>query len=114
MKSCLHRFLARYRVGILRTKIPFKLSQGYDAKVLVEVKLSTNTKLVHGYETQLEIYKIADEAKIGIFLIIDIGGLGRKLDDIKIKHDSLTSSGKRASHIAYVDGRRKKSASTRK
>lgn len=94
--------------------VDFKLSQGHRTKVLVEVKLSSNTKLIHGYETQLEIYKTADEAKIGIFLVIDIGELGGKLVAIKAKHDSLVSSGKTASHIRCVDGHRKLSASVRK
>ena len=39
--------------------VDFKLSQGFDSKLVVEVKLSTNGRLVHGYEKQLEIYKKA-------------------------------------------------------
>jgi hypothetical protein len=38
-------------------QIDFKFSSGYETRLLVEVKLSDNPKLVAGYEKQLEIYK---------------------------------------------------------
>jgi hypothetical protein len=93
--------------------VDFKLSQGFDSKLVVEVKLSTNGSLVHGYEKQLEIYKKADDTDLGVFLIIDVGGIGKKYDEVqKIRNDFIKEHGK-ASSIWYVDGTQKASASKR-
>ncbi len=43
--------------------VDFKLSTGFDSRVLVEVKLSSNGKLVAGYQKQLESYKAAEETR---------------------------------------------------
>lgn len=93
--------------------VDFKLSQGFDLKLVVEVKLSTNGSLVHGYETQLEIYKKADDTDLGVFLIIDVGGIGKKYGEVqRLRNDFIKEHGK-ASDIWYVDGNQKASASKR-
>ncbi|RZG14371.1 hypothetical protein EXT47_13965 [Pseudoalteromonas sp. CO342X] len=93
--------------------VDFKMSQGYDSKVVVEVKLSTNTTLVHGYEKQLEIYKRADDTDLGIFLIMDVGGIGKKYADVqKVRREFLAEYGQ-ASDIWFIDGNQKASASKR-
>jgi hypothetical protein len=93
--------------------VDFKLSQGFDSKIVIEVKLSTNGSLVHGYEKQLEIYKKADDTDIGIFLLIDVGGLGKKYDKVqRVRQEFLKEHGK-ASDIRYIDGNQKASASKR-
>lgn len=93
--------------------VDFKLSQGFDSKLVVEIKLSTNGSLVHGYEKQLEIYKKADDTDVGIFLIIDVGGIGKKYGEVqKIRQEFIKEHGK-ASSIWYIDGTQKASASKR-
>lgn len=92
--------------------VDFKVSQGHSAKVVVEVKLSKGT-VVHGYEKQLEIYKKADDTDVGIFLIIDVGSIGRKLARIQtIQKQHMEEFGK-ASEIVVVDANVKESASKR-
>lgn len=93
--------------------VDFKLSQGFDSKLVVEVKLSTNGSLVHGYEKQLEIYKKADDTDLGIFLIIDVGGIGTKYDAVQKKRNDFIKEHGKASEIWYVDGNQKASASKR-
>jgi hypothetical protein len=94
--------------------VDFKLSRGSDAKVLVEIKLSTNSDVVHGYAKQLEIYKKADDTDRAIFLLIDVGHMGNKHMAIgQLRAEALEEFG-RASEIVYVDGRQKASASKRK
>jgi hypothetical protein len=93
--------------------VDFKLSQGFDSKIVVEVKLSTNGSLVHGYQKQLEIYKKADDTDLGVFLIIDVGGIGKKYNEVqRLRSDFIRENGK-ASDIWYVDGNQKASASKR-
>lgn len=93
--------------------VDFKLSQGFDSKLVVEVKLSTNGSLVHGYEKQLEIYKKADDTNLGVFLIIDVGKIGKKYSNVqKLRNEFIKEHGK-ASDIWYVKGHQKASASKR-
>lgn len=85
-------------------KIDFKFSVGFAERVLVEVKLSTNGKVVPGYMTQLEIYKQSQETMKAIYLIIDVGRMGRKGDDL-IKLRNLASKRKEPlSDLEFVDG----------
>lgn len=93
--------------------VDFKLSHGADAKVIVEIKLSTNTSLIHGYEKQLEIYKAAEDTNDAVFLLIDVGMLGNKYSKIQnLRRESL-EAGEKASDIFYVDGNQRASASKR-
>ena len=57
--------------------IDFKFSRGTE-KVLVEIKLSSNSKLVHGYDKQLKAYQNAEPLSKGHLLVLDVGKLGTK------------------------------------
>ncbi|WP_457662836.1 hypothetical protein [Sinorhizobium medicae] len=90
--------------------VDFKFSKGYSNRLVVEIKLSKGT-VVHGYKSQLEVYKTAANTDAGLFLVVDVGGMGRKLSDIK-KHQQLSrEAGHTVSDIVVVDGKRKRSAS---
>jgi len=91
--------------------VDFKFSDGYEARVLVEVKLSTNSKLLQGFERQLEAYKKAESSTSAIYLVIDLGNMTRKRKDLFALRDRMLSQGKRASEIIIVDGTRQLSAS---
>ncbi len=92
--------------------VDFKFSSGYDARVLVEIKLSTG-KVVSGYRTQLEVYKDAEKTMRAFYLVVDVGGMGEKLEKIFDIRNAWVSSGLRASRIEVVDGEMKPSASKR-
>ena len=92
--------------------IDFKFSSGYDARVLVETKMSTG-RVVHGYQTQLEVYKKAESTMRGKYLVVDVGKMGQKLEKIiAIKNERAQRSAP-TSDIFVVDGRKKLSASRR-
>jgi len=93
--------------------IDFKFSKGFKARVLVEMKRSSGT-VVHGYEKQLEFYKKASKTEYGIFVVIDFGDLGNKLEQIMKIRNQAISQGRRASEIIVIDATRKASASKRK
>lgn len=93
--------------------VDFKFSTGYSNKLLVEVKLSKGT-VEHGYTKQLEIYKQASETDAGIFLIVDVGGMGRKLAKIRGVQKLREAAGLPASQIIVVNAKRQASASKRK
>jgi len=94
--------------------VDFKLSKGIRNKVVVEFKLSTNTSLIQGYTTQLEIYKRADKASYAVFVLVDVGSIGssvQRLNKAKAEHER---EGRRASEIFVIDGKQRLSASKRK
>lgn len=94
-------------------KIDFKFAIGFKERVLVEIKLSTNPKVVTGYTTQLEIYKASQQTMRAIYLVIDVGSMGKKDKRlIEIKNEA-SKQGDPLSDIEFVDGVLKSSASTR-
>ena len=93
--------------------IDFKFSSGYKARVLVEMKRSGGT-IVHGYEKQLEFYKTASQTEFGVFVIIDYGDLGNKLNEIRRIRAERQKKGERTSEIVVIDATRKTSPSKRK
>jgi len=93
--------------------IDFKFSSGYSAPVLVEMKRSGGS-VVHGYEKQLEFYRAASQTEFAIFVIIDYGDLGHKLNEIRKIKQMRTDRGARASDIIVIDATSKASASKRK
>lgn len=92
--------------------VDFKFSTGFAGRLLVELKLSKGS-VVHGYTTQLEIYKKAAATRAGIYVVIDVGGMGRKLMKIQKSKADAEARGELASEIIVIDARHKKSASKR-
>jgi hypothetical protein len=92
--------------------VDFKFSTGYDNRILVEVKRSTGT-VVHGYNKQLETYKTAARTDAAIFLVIDVGGMGNKLETIQEVQRQTRDRGDVASEIVVIDATPKASASKR-
>jgi hypothetical protein len=91
--------------------VDFKLSQGYRGRVLVEIKLSTNTKVTSGYTKQLETYAIAEEPIAAHYLVIDVGSMGNKKQTLERIHSKRINAGENIKHLKFIDGLRRASAS---
>ena len=76
----------------------------------LEIKLSTNGKLVAGYSRQLETYKGAEETTRGFYVIIDVGGMGGKRKELLATKKRMEERGP-VSPIIFIDGARRPSAS---
>lgn len=50
--------------------VDFKFSSGYRKKVLLEMKLASNSQLIHGIELQLPAYLKAENSYKGIYMVI--------------------------------------------
>ncbi|QLH70716.1 hypothetical protein [Rhodopseudomonas palustris] len=89
--------------------VDFKFSEGSD-KIVVEIKLSTNNKTVHGYEKQLDAYMKAEKTNHGHFVLIDVGEIGRKWERLtEIARKNPNFSKLRKLHL--IDGTLRESAS---
>lgn len=89
--------------------VDFKFSKGKH-KVLVEIKLSTNKKVVSGYKTQLKAYEEAESTDRSHYVVIDVGEMGnmwKNLSELLAKRPKIAE--RRRIHL--VDGKLKASAS---
>jgi hypothetical protein len=93
--------------------VDFKFSAGYNERVLVEIKLSSNPKLVHGFTNQLEVYKDAEQTASATYLVIDVGGMGKKDEALVKLRNDRAGKGQPVSELVFVDGTVKPSASKR-
>lgn len=91
--------------------VDFKISKGFIDRVVVEIKLSTNSNLVKGYTRQLDAYKNAEETSLGYYVIIDVGQMGNKYEKLLEHHNLTIARGSKTSSITLIDGIRKSSAS---
>ncbi len=91
--------------------VDFKVASGSTAKVLVEIKLSSNPKVVDGYTKQLEVYKAAEQASRAVYLVIDVGGMGTKDDRLIKIRNRASRRGDQPSELVFVNGARRRSAS---
>lgn len=95
-----------------RGPVDFKISKGYNGRVLVEAKLTTNPQLLHGFEIQIEEYKKAEKTQFGIYLVIDVtGGSETRIKKLQKLISDNKAAGSRVPEVIFIDGIPKKSAS---
>lgn len=92
-----------------RGPVDFKISNGFNGKVLVEVKFTANPRLAHGFERQLPIYMTAEQATKGIYLVIDVGSISD--DRLQAFREVVANAGPHAPQVMYANGNPKPSAS---
>lgn len=95
-----------------RGPVDFKISKGYHERAVVEIKFSSNPKLISGYLKQLQQYIISEKSKYATYLVFlvrdeDVDRINQ-LRDIKSEHER---GGQMTPDIIVIDARSKKSAS---
>lgn len=93
--------------------VDFKFSSGFECRVLVEIKLSRNTRLVHGYTKQIEAYKKAELTPYAFFVVIDVGKLGKKDLKLTALRNQALADGVTPAELVFIDGNVKPSATKR-
>jgi hypothetical protein len=95
-----------------RGPVDFKVSAGFSDKINIEMKLSTNGKLLDGYTKQLPIYDKAEKANYSIFLIVLLHPQEiKKINKVyayRKKHETIDN---KLPEIVVVDATYRKSAS---
>lgn len=91
--------------------VDFKFSQGEKAKILIEIKLASNSNYLHGYEKQLATYEKATTGVISSYFIF-INNVGEKKYEKQMKKLlEIKNKNNLRSHIVSVDGMLHSSAS---
>ena len=92
-----------------RGPVDFKISRGQDTTI-IEVKLTSNSQYLHGYEVQIEEYGKAEQTDRLIYGLVDLGNPG-KVKKIRELHDRKVDEGLRPPHLIVIDATKKESAS---
>ena len=93
--------------------VDFVVSRGFHARIAVELKLSTNPRLKHGYVKQLETYKASQETEAGLYAILDVGSGDGRIEEVLRLETEARQNGLKHSPVVVIDATPKKSASTR-
>ena len=93
--------------------VDFKLSSGYKGRLLVEVKKSTNSELVHGFEKQLPVYEKSEATDESIYLIVRVSEGDSGIKSVWALREKLLQEQKRVPEVFVVDARKRRSASKR-
>lgn len=94
--------------------VDFKFNRGFNTTVLVEIKLSSNGQIEHGYTTQLEIYARAENTDRRAMVVVDYANnvnVKTKLEALRGRRIRETG---RAPVIIWVDASKKPAASKAK
>ncbi|SDG32346.1 hypothetical protein SAMN04487996_117152 [Dyadobacter soli] len=94
--------------------LDFKISRGFKSKVNVELKYSTNSSLIKGFEIQLPTYNKAEKTDTSIFLIIQTKENRKNIDKVLALAESMRNQGQRSPEVIIIDGRKQISASKRR
>jgi hypothetical protein len=94
--------------------VDFKLSLGYTARVLVEVKKSSNSDLLNGFERQLPEYEKSEATDESVYLVMRVTESDASIKSLLALRDKKIAEGKKVPGIFVVDGRKKDSASKHK
>ncbi len=93
-----------------RGPVDFKMSNGLD-KTIVEIKLTSNPKVVHGFKVQIEEYAKAERTENKIFLIIDNGGPQTRIEEVMKLYEMLKKNKENVPEVIIIDAKPKESAS---
>ncbi|OFV97097.1 MAG: hypothetical protein A3F68_03275 [Acidobacteria bacterium RIFCSPLOWO2_12_FULL_54_10] len=93
--------------------VDFKLSSGYTGRILVEVKLSSSPRLIHGFETQLPAYQQSEATRESVYLIMRLPGSDASIKNVQKLRDNAIKVGKKVPSIFVIDARPQKSATKR-
>ena len=92
-----------------RGPVDFKVSMGQDITI-IEVKLTSNSQYLHGYEVQIEEYGKAERTDNMIYVLIDLGNPG-KVKKVQDLHDRKYDEEGNPPGLIIIDATIKESAS---
>lgn len=92
--------------------VDFALGASYDAKVLFELKKSSND-IVSGYTNQLEVYQKSEHAIHAFYVVLRMTKKSPKIDEVLKIEKERNEKGERTPTVIVVDARLKESASKR-
>jgi hypothetical protein len=93
--------------------VDFKVSSGYKARVLVEIKLSSNTHLVKGFTEQLPAYEKSEQTQESILVILRVTESDASIREVLRLREEAVKAGKKVPEVFVIDARPTPAASKR-
>jgi hypothetical protein len=93
--------------------VDFKVSSGYKARVLVEIKLSSNTHLVKGLTEQLPAYGKSEQTQESILVILRVTESDASIREVLRLREEAVKAGKKVPEVYVIDARPTPAASKR-
>lgn len=93
--------------------VDFKLSRGYTNRVLVELKLSSNSRLINGYRRQLPAYQESENTKRSFYVVLKVTKSDKQIKELIELESKIVRGGKKAPKVIVIDAEPKPSASKR-
>ncbi|RYF42808.1 MAG: hypothetical protein EOO38_19365 [Cytophagaceae bacterium] len=94
-----------------RGPVDFKFSTGANDRVLVELKLSKNRKMLQGYTKQIQIYNSAEKAVASKYIVLDVGGMGKRFHQVEAARLAQIAALGSAPELILIDAKIRASAS---
>ncbi len=94
--------------------VDFKISRGYHLRVLVEIKLTSNTNLVSGLTEQLGAYEQSEGTTSSMYVVIRVTQTDNSTKRVTDYRDKLVQECKRVPNLFIVDATIKPPASKRR
>lgn len=93
--------------------VDFKLSRGRQLRVLVEIKLSSNRRLIHGFQKQLPAYQKSENIMRSFYVVIRVTKSERQIKRLLKLRDIVIKDGKNVPEIIVIDALLQPTASKR-
>jgi hypothetical protein len=91
--------------------VDFKISKGYEVKVNVEIKYTSNHNLTKGYSKQLPAYNEAEKTDKSVYIVIRTTDSDRGIKELLSLKKQQSDDGRKAPEIVITDGRWQDTAS---
>ncbi|MFA7319065.1 MAG: hypothetical protein WC022_00475 [Parcubacteria group bacterium] len=91
--------------------VDFSLGIGYDEKILVEIKKSSNPNLIKGYMAQLPDYEKSEHSAKSYFVVLIVDENKEKIKRLLSKKTEANKEGKKSPDIILIDATIKPSPS---
>lgn len=92
--------------------VDFKISSGFNGKVLVEIKLSSN-QLVKGFDKQLALYQKSERTNEAFYIVIKVNKSSKSIDKLLRHKNGISAKATDMPEVVIIDGTIKPSASKR-
>jgi hypothetical protein len=93
--------------------VDFKLSYGRRFRVLVEIKLSSNTRLIHGFQKQLPTYQKSENIMRGFYIVLKVTKSESQIKRLLNLRDAISGKNKNVPEIIVIDAQYQLPASRR-
>jgi hypothetical protein len=89
------------------------VSSGYKARVLIEIKLSSNTHLVKGFTEQLPAYEKSEQTQESILVILRVTESDASIREVLRLREEAVKAGRKVPEVYVIDARPTPAASKR-